>query len=173
MEGVRLPYDMHFSPDGQKLAFSTSYHLSACAAPGAYYVSNADGSNRQELISPSLQSAIDPSKEYYHVGLSYAWSTTSDALVVLGNVVDCDLNSSTVGQSIAGPQMSILGLDGNERLVIPGLFYGLSMDRTGTFIAGAHFKDNQDLNPIVEIYSTQTGHLALTLGPGRNPQFQP
>lgn len=136
-------------------------------------MSNFDGSNRQELISPSLKGAIDPSKEYYHVGLSYAWSPASDALVVPGNVVDCDLNSPTVGQSIAGPQMSILGLDGNERLVIPGLFYGLSMDRTGTYIAAAHFKDNQDLNPIVEIYSTQTGQLGLTLGPGRNPQFQP
>ena len=173
LEGVRLPYDMRFSPDGQKLAFSTSYHLSACAAPGAYYVSTTDGSNRQELISPSLKGAIDPSKEYYHVGLSYAWGPASDALVVLGNVVDCNFNSPTIGQSVAGPQISILGLDGNERLVIPGLFYGLSVDRTGTFIAGAHFKDNQDLNPMVEIYSTQTGQLVLTLGPGRNPQFQP
>ncbi|HKY54087.1 MAG TPA: hypothetical protein VJM08_07280 [Anaerolineales bacterium] len=173
LEGVRLPYDMRFSPDGQKLTFSTSYHLSACAAPGAYYLSDPDGINRQELISPSLKAAIDPSKEYYHVGLSYAWSPASDALVVLGNVVDCNFNSPTVGQSVAGPQMSILGLDGSERLVIPGLFYGLSMDRTGTFIAASHFKDNQDLNPIVEIYSTQTGQLVLTLGSGRNPQFQP
>ena len=70
LDGVRLPYDLRFSPDNTKLAFSTSYHLSACAAPGAYYVSNADGSNRQEFISPSLKAAIDPSKEYYHVGLS-------------------------------------------------------------------------------------------------------
>jgi WD40 repeat protein len=173
LEGVHLPYDMRFSPDGQKLAFSTSYHLSACAAPGAYYVSNADGSNRQELISPSLKGAIDPSKEYYHVGLSYAWSISGDALVTFGNVVDCNFNSPTMGQSVAGPQMSILGLDGSERLVIPGMFYGMSMDRTGTWIAASHYTDNQDLNPIVEIYSTQAGQLVLTLGPGRNPQFRP
>lgn len=173
LEGVRLPYDLRFSPDRTKLAFSTSYHLSACAAPGAYYVSNADGSNRQELLSPSLIGAIDPSKEYYHVGLSYAWSTASNALVILGNIVDCDFNSPTIGQSIAGPQMSILGLDGSERLVIPGTFFSISMDRTGTLIAASHFQDYQDLNPFVEIYSAQTGQLVLTVGAGRNSQFQP
>lgn len=173
LEGVHLPYDMRFSPDGRKLAFSTSYHLSACAAPGAYYVSNADGSNRQELISPSLKGAIDPSKEYYHVGLGYAWSAASDALVIFGNIVDCDFNSPTVGQSIAGPQMSILGLDGNERLIIPGTFFGMSMDRSGTLIAASHYQDHQDPNPMLEIYSAQTGQLTLALGPGRNPQFQP
>jgi hypothetical protein len=173
LDGVRLPYDMSLSPDGQKLAFSTSYHLSACASPGAYYISNADGSNRQEFISPSLRSVIDPGKDYYHVGLSYAWNSASDGLIASGNVVDCNLNSPTVGQSVAGPQMSILGLDGSERLIIPGTFFGISTDRTGSWIAAAHYKDYQDLNPIIEIYSTQTGQVALTLGAGRNPQFQP
>lgn len=173
MEGVRLPYDLRFSPDGTRLAFSTSYHLSACAAPGAYYVSNADGSNRQELLSPSLKGAIDPTKEYYHVGLSYGWNENSDAIVAAGNVVDCDFNSPTTGQSIAGPQLSILGLDGSERLVIPGTFFGMSVDRTGTLIAASHFKDYQDPNPILEIYSAQTGQLMLVIGTGRNPQFQP
>jgi Tol biopolymer transport system component len=173
MEGVRLPYDLHFSPDHSRLAFSTSYHLSACASPGAYYVSNADGSNRQELVSPSLRVAIDPNKDYYHVGLSYAWNSSSDSIVASGNVVNCDFNSSTMGQSIAGPQMSILGLDGSERLIIPGTFYGMSVDRTGTLIAASHFKDFQDPNPMLEIYSAQTGQMTVLLGPGSNPQFQP
>jgi WD40 repeat protein len=173
LDGVRLPDDLRFSPDGKRLAFSTSSHISACAAPGAYYVSNADGGNRQELISPSLRPAIDPSKEHYHVGLNYSWTTASDALIALGNVVDCDFNSPTIGQTLAGPQMSILGLDGSERTIIPGTFYGISMDRTGTWIAAAHYKDYQDLNPMLEIYSAQTGQLALALGPGSLPQFQP
>jgi len=172
-DGARLPYDLDFSPDGTHLAFSTSFHLSACASPGAYYVSNADGSNRQELISPSLAPAIDPTKEHYHVGLSYGWSPFSDALVIFGNVVDCNFNSPTTGQIVAGPQMSIIGLDGSERLITPGTFYGLSMDRSGTLVAASHYKDFQDLNPILEIYSTQTGQVTLVLGAGRNPQFQP
>ena len=48
--------------------------------------------------------------------------------------------------------MSIIGLDGNERSIIPGFFYDISMDRTGTLIAAAHYENGfQDLNPDVEI----------------------
>jgi Tol biopolymer transport system component len=173
-EGGRLPYDLQFSPDGTKLAFSTSFHLSACASPGAYYVSNADGGNRQELVSPYLKPTIDSAKEHYHVGLSYDWNASSNALVALGNVVDCDINSPTNGQVLAGPQLSVIGLDGSEGLIIPGFFYGISVDRTGTMIAAAHFQNGfQDLNPVVEIYSAQNGQLMLSLGPGSDPNFQP
>ena len=174
LEGVRLPLDLRFSPDGTKLAFSTSSHLSACASPGAYYVTDPNGGNRQELISPSLRAAIDPNQEHYHVGLSYAWSPASDGIVALGNVIDCNINSLTSGQVIAGPQMSTISLDGSEGLVIPGFFYGISMNRTGTFIAASRHEDGfQDLTPNVEIYSAQTGQPVLSLGPGSNPQFQP
>jgi hypothetical protein len=165
---------MRFSPDGAWLAFSTSYHLSACASPGAYYVTNADGSGFQALISPSLQAAIDPAQEHYHVGLSYGWMPSGDAIATLGNVVDCKLDSPTAGQVIAGPQMSIVGLDGSERAIIPGFFYGISADRSGSLIAAAHFQDGfQDTDPNVEIYSAQDGQLLLTLGPGSEPRFQP
>ena len=173
-DGGRLPYDLRFSPDGSHLAFATSFHLSACASPGAYYVSNPDGSNRQELVSPSLKPTIDNNQEHYHVGLSYAWTPTGEALMGLGNVVDCSLNSPSMGQVIAGPQMSIIRLDGSEGTVIPGFYYGISMDRTGRLIAAAHFLEGfQDMNPNVELYSAETGQLVLSLGPGGNPQFQP
>jgi Tol biopolymer transport system component len=174
MSGVRLPQDLSFSPNGNGLAFSTSSHVNACAAPGAYYVMNTNGSSLEEIVSPSLKAAIDPAAEHYHVGLSYDWAPTSDAIVALGNVVDCNLNGPTPGQMIAGPQMSIIGFDDSERLIIPGFFYGLSMDRTGNLIAAAHFQNGfQDLNPNVEVYSAQTGQLVLPIGPGSNPQFQP
>lgn len=174
LEGVRLPYDLHFSPDGTKLAFSTSFHLSACASPGAYYISNADGSNRQEFVSPSLETDIDPNQEHYYVGLSYDWTKTSDGIIALGNVVDCGINSPNMGRVIAGPQISIIGLDGSERTIIPGFFYGISIDRTGTWIAAAHYEGGfQDLNPNVEIYSADTGQLVLSLGLGSTPEFQP
>jgi hypothetical protein len=68
----------------------------------------------------------------------------------------------------------MFGLDGSESLIIPGFFYGISVDRTGTLIAAARHEDGfQDLTPIVEIYSAQSGQLALSLGPGSNPEFQP
>jgi hypothetical protein len=70
--------------------------------------------------------------------------------------------------------MSIIGLDGSERLVIPGFYSGISVDRTGKLIAAAHFLEGyQDFNPSVEIYSADSGQLVLSLGPGSNPQFQP
>jgi hypothetical protein len=173
-DGGRLPYDLRFSPDGTKLAFSTSFHLSACASPGAYYVMNTAGGPFQELVSPSLQDDIDTGSEHYHVGLSYDWMPAGDALVGLGNVVDCNINSPSMGQVVAGPQMSIIGLDGSERTIIPGFFYGISVDRTGTLIAAAHHQGGfQDMNPVIEIYSAQTGQLVLSLGSGRSPEFQP
>jgi Tol biopolymer transport system component len=173
LDGARLPYDLQFSPDGARLAFSSSYHWSACASPGAYYVTQPDGSNRQELVSPSLQPVIDPDEERFHVGLSYGWSPASDALVVIGAVLDCAFDSPRPSQPLAGPQISILGLDGSERLVIPGIFYNPGMDRTGTLIAATHYQSSEDLNPMVEIYSAQNGQLVLQVGPGNYPQLQP
>jgi hypothetical protein len=174
MDGVRLPQDLRFSPNGSSLAFSTSSHISACAAPGAYYVISQNSTAPLELVSPSLKSFIDPGNERYNSGLSYAWTAASDGLVALGQVIDCAANSPTSGQIIAGPQMSVLGLDGSERTIIPGFFFGISMDRTGNLIAAAHFQNGfQDLNPNVEIYSAQTGQLVLPVGPGNSPQFQP
>ena len=174
LDGMRLPLDLQFSPDGSRLGFSSSSHWSACASPGAYYVSDAIGGSRQELVSPSLKPTIDPAQEHFHVGLSYAWMPTSDAIVALGNVVDCNLNSPSPGMVIAGPQMSILGVDGSERTIIPGFFYGISVDRSGTLIAAAHFLEGfQDLNPNIEIYSAQTGQPILSIGSGSNPKFQP
>jgi dipeptidyl aminopeptidase/acylaminoacyl peptidase len=172
-EGGRLPYDLRFSPDGARLAFSTSMHYSACASPGAYYVSDPQGGNRQEYISPSLKPSIDPTNERYHVGLSYAWSPGSDTLVTTGTVVDCKFDSPTMGQPVAGPEMSVLQLDGSEGTVIPGMFHSPSMDRSRTMIAAAHYLELGDMNPNVEIYSAQTGELMMELGPGRSPQFQP
>ena len=173
-EGGRLPYDLQFSPDGTRLAFSTSFHLSACASPGAYYVFDPVSASLQELISPALQNAIDPDQEQYHVGLSYDWLPEADALVARGQVLDCNLSNPNPGQAIAGPQMSILGLDGSERTIIPGFFWDLSMDRTGMLIATTRFDNGfEDMNPDVEIYSAETGQLVLSLGPGSNPHFQP
>ncbi len=117
--------------------------------------------------------ALDPNKELYYVGLSYAWMPTSDALVATGTVVNCDINSPAMGQAIAGPQMSILKLDGMEGLIIPGMFYSPSVDRTGTLIASTHVQSLGDTTPMVEVYSAETGQLAITLGPGNFPQLQP
>lgn len=173
VEGARLPYDLRFSPDASHLAFSTSYHLSACASPGFYYSSQPDGSNMQQFQSPSLIDVLSAKPERYFVGLDYDWIATSDALIANGIVTDCDLNSPSMGQVIGGPQMSVLRLDRTEGLIIPGMFHSLSADRTGTLVAAAHYQSLEDQNPNVELYSLQTGQMVLSLGPGSGPQLQP
>ncbi|HMA09765.1 MAG TPA: hypothetical protein VKP68_17940, partial [Ramlibacter sp.] len=173
LAGVRLPFDLRFSPDGAHLAFSSSYHLSACASPGYYYTSRPDGSSMQQFQSPSMTSALSAAPERYFVGLDYDWMASSDALIANGIVTDCDFNSPTMGQVVAGPQMSILGLDGSERLIIPGMFHSISTDRTGTLVAAAHSQDLMDQQPNLEIYSLQTGQMVLSLGPGLYVRFQP
>ncbi len=172
----KLPYDLRFSPDGSRFAFSAYYHLSACVSPGVYSVISIDGSHRQDLISPSLQSAItDPSSQYFS-GQSYAWSPDGKALVVFGSVISIDMASSNPCQMIAGPQMSVVGLDASERTVIPGLFGEMSMDQTGTLIAASHQNFPPSASPepsTIDIYSALTGQLILALGPGDHPVFQP
>ncbi len=175
-DGMKLPYDLRFSPDGSKFAFSAYFHLSACASPSFYSVSNADGSNRQELISPSLKKAITDPSAQYHLGASYAWMPDSSALAVFGTIISGDFGSANPCQTLAGPQISIVGLDGSERTIIPGFFYGISVDRSGKLIASARQPGAFPPQPgeaSVEIYSAQTGQLVLSLGPGEHPEFQP
>ncbi len=166
----RLPYDLHFSPDGQQLAFSTSAHVNVCGAPSGYYVSAADGSEIASIHFPSLEAALDPAKEFYAQGYSYAWSPAGDALAMTGGVRNCDLNSSDAGKFVAGPQLSVVGLDGTERLTILGEFYWPTFDYTGQMLAAA-LLDPQG-NSRVQIYSLK-GDLILDLGDGTRPQFQP
>jgi hypothetical protein len=169
----RLPRDLRFSPDGQHLAFSTSFHLSACASTASYYVTNADGTGLTPLISPSLNAVLDPAQEFYHMGFSYAWKPASDGLAVTGLVRDCTLGSSNEGQIIAGPQLSLLNLDGTEGLVIPGDFHSVSFDPRGQWIGVARSIDPSALTANVEILSAQNGQVVLDLGQGQSPQFQP
>ncbi len=169
LEGVRLPYDLRVSPDGTRLAFSSS---GTCTLPGAYYVSDFSGT-RQELVSPTLWAASDPINKRYYESLGYAWMPSSDALMASSSVIDCDMKSPTMGQAVAGPQMSILGLDGTEGMSIPGLFYSLSVDRTGTLIAASVIRDAESGTQLVEVFSAQTGQLMMSLGPGKLPELQP
>jgi hypothetical protein len=173
IDGARLPYDLRFSPDGSRLAFSTSSHLSACASIGSYQVADANGMGLHDLLSPSLKPVQQAGPERYFVGLAYDWLQSSDGLIASGIVVDCNMNGPNMGQVVGGPQMSVLRLDGSEGIVIPGMFYSQSTDRTGTLVAAAHYKDIQDLSPAIEIYSLQTGQLVLSLGSGSYPRFQP
>jgi hypothetical protein len=168
----RLPYDLRFSPDGGHLAFSTSFHLSACSAPGDHYVAAADGSNLTTIESPTLAPHIDPTIDIGLRGPSLDWSPAGDALAITGGAWDCStILSGGEPAFVAGPQLSIVGLDGTEQLVIPGFFWRPSFDRTGAMVAAELGSDTSASR--IEVHSTSDGSLLLDVGEGSEAVFQP
>ncbi|MCC6191530.1 MAG: PD40 domain-containing protein [Anaerolineales bacterium] len=166
--GGRLPYDLQFSPDGQKLAFSTSFHLSACATQGQYYLANADGNDLRELYSPSLRALLSPGQETYPIGFGFAWTPESDALLLQGVVVNCSPDNP--GQQL-GAQLSLVDLAEQESLIVPGFFSAPSFDRTGALFAAARSADPASPGQ-VQIFS-RAGEVVLEVGEGNGPRFQP
>lgn len=163
----RLPYDLQFSPDGAKLSFSTSWHLSACASLGSYYVANNDGSDLRAVVSPSLDALANEDEEDYFNAYGYAWRPDSAALLTSGLVRDCTDFAGTV----LGAQMSLVTLDGAESLIIPGSFAPVSFDRTGATI-GASRIDDQTQPGLVQLYDL-AGNLVLEVGAGNAAELQP
>ncbi len=164
----RLARNLTYSPDGLRLAFSTSWHLSACASEAAYYVMNADGSDRRALVSPALAARADPAHDIYFLGFDFAWTRASDGLLQTGLVRTCaDFSGALVGD----PQMSIVNLSGAESGIIVGQFDSLSFDRSGAYI-GAVVRPDEVGPGEVRLYDL-SGHIVLTIGPGELAALQP
>ncbi len=163
----RLPYDLRFSPDGQKLAFFTSWHLSACSSAGAYYVLNADGSGLTTMNSPSMTALLMPNGDITYIGLGFAWRPGSDGLLITSLVIDC---TDFAGTQL-GAQLSSLGLDQQETVIATGYYSSPSFDRSGGIIAAAQQADQA--SPSEVVFLATNGALMLDLGPGQQPAFQP
>jgi hypothetical protein len=163
----RLPYELRFSPDGQKLAFFTSWHLSACSSAGAYYVFNADGSGLTTMNSPSMTALLVPDRDITYIGVGFDWKPGSDGLLITSLVIDC---TDFAGTQL-GAQLSSLGLDQQETIIATGYFSSPSYDRSGTLIAAARQADN--VSPSNVMVLAQDGTLLLDVGPGQQPAFQP
>lgn len=162
----RLPYDLQFSPDGTKLAFSTSWHLSACASIGNYYVLNNDGSNLQTVVSPSLAAVVNDAQDDHLAVFGYDWLPDSTGLLMSGLVRDCTDFSGTV----LAAQMSQVTLAGAEATIISGSFGPVSVNDAGTYI-GTSFDDGS-ARGFVRLYDT-TGALVLEVGEGHGAKVQP
>jgi Tol biopolymer transport system component len=162
----RLPYDLEFSPDGTKLAFSTSWHLSACASLGSYYVANNDGSNLQAVTSPALAAVANEDDDDYFAAFGYAWRPDSAALLISGLVRDCTDFAGTV----LAAQMSQVTLDGAESMIVSGQFAPVSVNNAGTLI-GTTFDEGSGTGQ-VQLYDL-TGALVLEVGEGNMATVQP
>jgi dipeptidyl aminopeptidase/acylaminoacyl peptidase len=163
----RLPYDLRFSPDGSKIAFSTSWHLSACASAGAFYVANADGSGMTQTNSRQLSALLQPNQDFYYIVQGYAWQPHSDGLLIASLVIDC---TNFAGTHL-GEALSSVPLSGNETVLAVGFFASPSYDRSGSLIAASQ-PDQQGGVGAVALYDAG-GHPVATVGSGDLPTFQP
>ena len=162
----RLPYDLRFSPDGTKLAFSTSIHLSACASIGNYYVANNDGSNLRPLVMPALDALTNDDADDHFAAFGFAWRPDSAALLVSGLVRDCTDFAGT----LLGAQMTFVTLDGAETLVAEGAYGPVSINDEGTLIA-ATFEEGSATGQ-VRVFDA-LGNLLLEVGEGNQARVQP
>src|SRR5579859_428943 len=163
----RLPYDLKFSPDGSKIAFSTSWHLSACASAGAFYVANADGSSMAQMNSRQLSALLQPNQDFYYIVQGYAWQPHSDGLLIASLVFDC---TNFAGTHL-GEALSSVPLSGNETVLAVGFFASPSYDRTGSLIAAAQPGEQGGAGQVVLLDAG--GHPVVTVGPGGLPVWQP
>jgi Tol biopolymer transport system component len=165
----RLPYDLRFSPDNSRFAFSSSAHLSACAGLSDYYVANADGSSLQTVTSPSLVVLEDPATDTYLIGTSYDWAPDSQALLVQGHVISC---APADAGTVRGTQVSLVRLDGAETFILPGFYHNPSFSPAGNHFAVAAAPDFAAPASRVQIYDL-SGALILDVDEGWQPAFQP
>jgi dipeptidyl aminopeptidase/acylaminoacyl peptidase len=163
----RLPYDLQFSPDGTKLAYSTSIHLSACASLGNYYVANNDGSGQQAVVSPALDALSNDAEEDNFSAFGYAWRPDSAALLISGLVRDCTDFAGTVVAS----QLSVVTLAGEEILIAPGTYGPVSVNNAGTLIGTTRLDDPARPGQ-VQVYD-MSGNLVVEVGEGDLARVQP
>jgi hypothetical protein len=163
----RLPYDLQFSPDGSRLSFSTSIHISACASVGTYMVGNNDGSGLQPVVSPALDALANEAAEDYLAAFGYAWRPDSAGLLMSGLVRDCTDFAGTV----LGSQLSMVTLAGEETLIAPGSFGPVSVNNAGTLIGTTRLDDPSRPGQVVVF--DMAGNLVLDVGPGDLGEIQP
>jgi len=170
--GYQLPFDLRFAPDGQRIAFSANAHISACAAQGAAFIGNADGKGISDYYIGSLQQAEEAEQDRYYLTNDYAWLADSSGILISAQVRDCAPVAPEPGKSIAGPQLTVVKLDGAQGLTIAGQFAFPSVDRAGQFVAAARY-ESFDAPGRIQLLSLADGRVVLDLGEGLLPQLQP
>lgn len=170
----RLPFNMRLSPDGRYLAYTTSVHVNACASGGALVISEADGVNRRQVISPAfadlVRATASPTEEYYHMAWSYAWLADSQQVLVASEVRNC---ADFVGTLVGGPVLSQLTLAGAEPWGLPGTFNQLTTSADGRYLAAQAYADVSTGAFSLQVYDLATRQAVWDGGAGTAAAFAP
>lgn len=170
----RLPFNLRFSPDGRYLAYTTSVHVNACASGGALVISEANGANRREVISPALaplaQATASPTAEYYHMAWSYAWLPDSRQALVASEVRNC---ADFAGTLVGGPTLSLLTLDGAELWSLPGAFNEITVSADGRYLAAQAYADSSLSQFSLQVFDLDARQVIWEGGPGSSAAFAP
>ena len=159
------PLALHFSPDGTKMAITSTVYSDGCASETKYYIGNADGSDLHPISMPSLASFENPSEKIFFLGDSLAWAHQSDDFWINGWVRDCTEINGMKG----GPQISHMTLDGQEQEIIPGTYNHLSFDPSGTLLGVVK---RLIPTPHVQVLGLD-GNLVIDLGEGDYAAMKP
>ncbi len=170
----RLPFNLSLSPDGRYVAYTTSVHVNACASGGTLVISEANGVNRRQVISPAfadlVRATASPSEEYYHMAWSYAWLADSQQVFVASEVRNC---ADFAGTLVGGPVLSQLTLAGAEPWGLPGTFNQLTTSADGRYLAAQAYTDVNIGAFSLQVYDLTTRQAVWDGGAGTAAAFAP
>lgn len=168
----RLPYDLTFSPDGERIALTTSWHLSACATTFSLWVMDTDGGNRQRLLPPAIERATQGLGEAAIIISGYDWSPRSDAVVAAFQAIDCGHWRETGEMPVVAQGIYIMSVDGrrSEKVADVGEHPRWSPDgQRIAYTVGEGDTGEASVIHILELSSRRDRELAQ----GTDPAWQP
>jgi len=178
MDFGQLPRPV-FSPDGGRLAYRTSYHLSACENFARLVTFESDGSNARSLLPPEIAETSatpagpDTSRALVPYLYGFSWSPGSDSLAAAFAKVDCSFFDQAPAV-VGGLYLVRPDRSGEKKLVDltlpPGhVWSGPVWSPSERLIA---YASGQPDAPHIFVVDVATERVT-DLGPGSAPAWQP
>lgn len=162
-----LPTDLTLSPNGQTLAGSTYFHVSACEG-GGVTLSDVDGSNVRPFDVPDLTRSLDEDATCYQVVSDLHWIANSPDLAVAGFTFTCSGPAADSQIDVAGIWRLTPDGEATQMADIPVRTFSLSFDATWIALETTTQPDPQML-----AYPLAGSDAPVTVVGVRNPQFAP